>query len=443
MNTPLCDFIENYINKDGIRLHVPGHKGKENPCDITEIDGADVLYHENGILEESQKNASRLFNTAKTLYSAEGSSLCIRAMLSLIRMYAEKTGKRPLVAATRNAHKVFMTASALSDIDVMWIYPEEKASVVSAVISPEELDKYLGSLSLLPVALYITSPDYLGNLSDIKGISEVCKKYGILLAVDNAHGAYLNFLPENLHPIHLGADICCDSAHKTLPVLTGGAYLHISEKAPSVFSRNAKKAMSLFSSTSPSYLILSSLDKVNLYLNDSIKNELKSLIHNLSEFRKRLSEAGFVFVGNEPLKITIEAKSYGYTGNELSDILRSKGIECEFADPDFLVMMFTPFNTEKEISFTRDTLLSIPAKKPIEKSYPEIPLCERVLSIREALLKPSEMVPSKDSYGRILASPSVTCPPAVPIAICGERLTKEAVLCFTYYGIEYIDVIEE
>lgn len=91
-----------------------------------------------------------------------------------------------------------------------------------------------------PAAVYITSPDYLGNLADIGGMSDVCRKYGVLLIVDNAHGAYLHFLPKPEHPLDLGAEMCCDSAHKTLPVLTGGAYLHISQMLRQSLSKMRK-----------------------------------------------------------------------------------------------------------------------------------------------------------------------------------------------------------
>jgi arginine/lysine/ornithine decarboxylase len=117
-----------------------------------------------------------------------------------------------------------------------------------------------------PCAVYVTSPDYLGNQQDLAGLSAVCAARGIPLLVDNAHGAYLHFLPQPAHPLDLGATACCDSAHKTLPVLTGGAYLHIAKNAPERYARDAKRAMALFGSTSPSYLILQSLDRANAYL---------------------------------------------------------------------------------------------------------------------------------------------------------------------------------
>lgn len=447
MNTPVYDFIKDYSENNTVRFHVPGHKGKKGELcetfDITEIEGADVLYHETGILGESQKNAASLFGTAKTLYSTEGSSLCIRGMLTLIKMQAIKNGKKPVIAAGRNAHKVFMSASAVLDIDVMWIYPRNGNTVVSTEISPTYLENFLDNQKELPFAVYVTSPDYLGNIADIKAFSEVCHKKGVLLAVDNAHGAYLNFLSENRHPIFFGADICCDSAHKTLPVLTGGAYLHISKTAPVEFRENAEMAMSLFASTSPSYLIMASLDRVNAYLENKFSEDIQVLIKRLDSLKNKLISTGFNLIGNEPLKITVATKSYGYKGTELAEILRNNGIECEFADPDYIVLMLTANNSDEEISHLERVLLSLEKKEQVSCIPPAIPSLLRKVSVKEALFYPSEEVKTEASVGRILASPSVTCPPAVPIAILGEELNGEAVKCFAYYGIEKINVLKE
>ena len=114
------------------------------------------------------------------------------------------------------------------------------------------------------MAFYLTSPDYLGGMQDIAALSAVCDAHGVPLLVDNAHGAYLRFLPGgSRHPIDLGAAACCDSGHKTLPVLTGGAYLHLGPKAPVQEESTVRSALALFGSTSPSYLILQSLDACN------------------------------------------------------------------------------------------------------------------------------------------------------------------------------------
>ena len=275
MNTPICDFVRDYAARRPDRLHMPGHKGRgaAEQLDITEITGADVLYHPRGIILESEKNAAALFGSRRTVYSAEGSSLSIRAMVFLAMQDARKRGKTPRIAAGRNAHKVFITAAALLDVQVQWLYPAQTGSLLTCQITPETLEEALGQGE--PVtAVYITSPDYLGNVADISGLSRVCRRYGCLLLVDNAHGAYLGFLPEGQHPMDQGADMCCDSAHKTLPVLTGGGYLHISSHAPGELDSMADSAMALFASTSPSYLILQSLDAANGILDGSWKRAL-------------------------------------------------------------------------------------------------------------------------------------------------------------------------
>ncbi len=446
MDTPLFDYIKRYSKSESLRFHMPGHKGKNNfldsAFDITEIDNVGVLYHKNGLLQKSQENASAIFSTAKTLYSAEGSSLSIRAMLTLIKMYAEKNGKRCKVAAGRNAHKVFMTASALLDIEVTWLYPEKKESLLTAVISPYELDKYLSSTDEKPTAVYITSPDYLGNISDIKGLSKVCKKHGVILSVDNAHGAYLNFLESNMHPVYLGADICCDSAHKTLNVLTGGAYLHISENAPEELINNAEKAMSLFASTSPSFLILSCLDKINSYLDGAYRKELGAFIKELQDVKDKLISHGYKLSGDEPLKITVMTKDYGYTGEELNAVLTENNIISEFYDPDYIVFMLTPENGYDQLLYFERIMLGIKRRESILSLPPEIRPLKQVIAVSEAILSPSVTVDINEADGRILASPSVSCPPAIPIAVCGEKLDEGALECFRYYGIDKIEVLE-
>lgn len=446
MNTPIVDFIKNYSGGTMKRFHVPGHKGRGeedfSSLDITEIKGADVLYYEEGILEESQKNASLIFGTGKTLYSTEGSSLSIRAMTALIKMYAEKNGKKPVIAAARNAHKVFITSCALLDIEVDWLFPLSEMPLVSCVISEAELEAYLKNCSELPVAVYVTSPDYLGNISDIKGLSDVCRKYGVLLAVDNAHGAYLRFLPEDIHPISLGADICCDSAHKTLPVLTGGAYLHISEKAPEYILQNAKKAMALFASTSPSYLILASLDKANEILAGDFRKKIADLSEKISKMKAQLEAYGKRFIGNEPLKITLSAKLFGYSGYEVAENLRKNSIECEFCDKDFTVLMVSPYNTESEINHLLAVLMLMVYRGPIEEAFPVLKAPEKKMPIRDAFFAPSKSIDVSDSLGKILSDVSITCPPAVPVIVCGEVIDAAAIECFKYYGIERINIVD-
>ena len=275
IKTPVYDFVTEYLTKDMSRLHMPGHKGQNilgcETRDITEIKGADYLLEPEGIIKKSEAIAAQLFGTACTLYSTEGSTLAMKAMLRLAMMCSDsyRSNRKFRILAARNVHESFVHACALLDFDAEWLYGEEMYSVCQCRITPEGLRTALEGMTDKPDAVFVTSPDYLGIMTDIRGLAEICHSQGILLLVDNAHGAYLHFLPESLHPIDLGADMCCDSAHKTLPVLTGGAYLHISNRMTELYGDlylRAKKAMSLFSSTSPSYLILQSFDLCNAYL---------------------------------------------------------------------------------------------------------------------------------------------------------------------------------
>jgi len=279
MNTPIADFVHLYASDGKARLHMPGHKGRAflgcEAYDITEIAGADALYEADGIIAESEKNASSLFGTARTLYSTEGSSQCIRAMLCLC-LTCRASGASDTILAARNVHKSFVFAAALLGFRIQWLWPGQMTSLCACEVSAAALEQALSSMDTPPAAVYITSPDYLGGMADIRALADVCHRHGTVLAVDNAHGAYLRFLSPSLHPMDLGADICCDSAHKTLPVLTGGAYLHISPSAPGAFAAQAKQAMALFGSTSPSYLTLASLDLCNAYIADSYAQQFES-----------------------------------------------------------------------------------------------------------------------------------------------------------------------
>lgn len=443
VKTPIFDFVKSYAESDFSRLHMPGHKGKSflgcEKYDITEIDGADVLYNASGIIKESEENASSLFGTRATFYSTEGSTLCIKAMLTLV---CKGKKERPLILASRNVHKAFIYAGALLDFDVKWMYSRSSTHLCSCLLTAQEVEGYILDGAGKPDAVYITSPDYLGNLADIRGIAEVCDRYNVPLLVDNAHGAYLGFLEENLHPIHLGAAMCCDSAHKTLPVLTGGAYLHISERG-AVYIPDAEEALSLHASTSPSYLTMQSLDLCNAYLSDGYRERLEATVKKLGSLKALLRELTLKVEAAEPLKLTLSPLSYGYTGNELADYLFSKGISCEFADRNFTVMMFTPENGEDDFEKLYGALSALPKKKGVTlPPLPTLTEAEARLTLREAVFAAGEWVDTSCAEGRICASPTVSCPPAVPVAVSGEVITKEAVEVFKAYGINKIKVVK-
>lgn len=415
---------------------MPGHKGGEvlgcEKYDITEIHGADSLFECDGIIAESEKNLSYIYNTRASFYSTEGSSLCIRAMVFLAMQYAD--GKKKILAG-RNAHKSFLSALSLCDVEADWLYGDD---LYCCKITPEALDKALGSGEYF--AVYITNPDYLGNMVHIKSLADICHKHGLPLLVDNAHGAYLKFTGQ--HPMDNGADMCCDSAHKTLSCLTGSAYLHVSKTAMHPYEKDAKRALSLFASTSPSYLIMASMDLMNAEMMNGYEQKIRHISSLVDELKTEISHLGLDFSGREALKVNIKPKTFGYLGTELCAVLKSEGVYPEFCDKDNLVLMFSAGNREEDFGKITTVLRRLERRTPITAMPPSLPRLEKAMTVRQAAFSKQTEVDVRDAVGKVCASPTVSCPPAIPIAVCGEVINEKAVECFDYYSVNKICIIE-
>lgn len=440
---------------------MPGHKGRGpdeinciTPFDITEITGADFLFSasDSEIIGQSEKNASKLFDSAFSLYSTEGSTLCIKTMLFLVT----KGNRSKKILAARNVHKSFINACALLDIDVDWLYPnKELSSICTMSLSDKDLEEVLNlyQKNELPAAVYVTSPDYIGNMLDIKNLSLVCRKYDIPLIVDNAHGAYLNFLKDNRHPLHLGADMCCDSAHKTLSCLTGGAYLHISKNTKDEFKikSNIKEAMQLFATTSPSYLILQSLDLCNKLLSDGrYTDKLNKTCEKVKEIKNKIKSLGIDIIDNdntEPLKIVLISENTGLSGYRLMAELEKHNIYCEYADTSSVILMVSPENDDNDFEILISALKNIKKSfniKSFNKKQHKLSLHknEKKLSIREAFFCKSETVPLEQALGRVCSSPVSVCPPCIPLVISGEVFDRNTINLLKGYSISHVNVVQ-
>lgn len=441
MKTPIVSFLKSYQEKSPVRMHMPGHKGAGilgfEGMDLTEIHGADELFVAEGIIKESEQNASSLFG-CPTYYSTQGSTLCIQTMCTILCQDAKSKGKKPKILAGRNAHRSFIHAAALLDFDIEWLYGN--SDYLSCKVSVKDLEKEI--IENHPTAVYLTNPDYLGNLLDIKSLASVCKKHNVLLAIDNAHGAYLRFLESSLHPIDLGADLCCDSAHKTLPVLTGGAYLHLSDSLNKEWKSQVKHFMEYFSSTSPSYLIMASLDAANEVLDDTFRKSLFECIRYVDSLKNTLVQHGYTILSGEPMKITISTKDYGYTGNEIANLLMDCDIYPEFYDSDYIVLMPSPYNTKEDFIRLEICLCEIERKKTILTSFPKLECAQKVMNVRQALFAPSMEVDVSKSLGQICSSVIVSCPPAILPVIPGEIISESAIEVMKYYGIESVRVVK-
>lgn len=442
MKTPIVSFLRSYQEKSPVRMHMPGHKGAGilgfEGMDLTEIYGADELFAAEGIIKESEQNASSLFG-CPTYYSTQGSTLCIQTMCTILCQDAKSKGKTPKILAGRNAHRSFIHAAALLDFEIEWLYGN--SDYLSCKIHAEDLEKAI--IESHPTAVYLTNPDYLGNLLDIKSLASVCKKHNVLLAIDNAHGAYLRFLEPSLHPIDLGADLCCDSAHKTLPVLTGGAYLHLSESLNQVWKNDVKHFMEYFSSTSPSYLIMASLDAANEVLDTTFRNSLSECVRSVASLKNTLVQHGYTILSGEPMKITISTKEFGYTGNEIANLLMECDIYPEFYDSDYIVLMPSPYNTKDDLKQLETCLCGIDRKPILMNKPPKLEQSKKAMNVRQALFSSSITLDVSKSLGQVCSSVTVSCPPAILPVIPGEVISESSIEVMKYYGIETVRVVKE
>ena len=442
MKTPIVSFLKSYQEKSPVRMHMPGHKGAGilgfEGMDLTEIYGADELFAAEGIIKESEQNASSLFG-CPTYYSTQGSTLCIQTMCTILCQDAKSKGKKPKILAGRNAHRSFIHAAALLDFEIEWLYGN--SDYLSCKIHAEDLEKAI--IESLPTAVYLTNPDYLGNLLDIQSLASVCKKHNVLLAIDNAHGAYLRFFEPSLHPIDLGADLCCDSAHKTLPVLTGGAYLHLSDSLNQVWKNDVKHFMEYFSSTSPSYLIMASLDAANEVLDTTFRNSLSECVRSIDGLKNTLIQHGYTILSGEPMKITISTKEFGYTGNEIANLLMECDIYPEFYDSDYIVLMPSPYNTKDDLKRLETCLCGIERKPLLINKPPKLEQSKKAMNVRQALFSSSITLDVSKSLGQVCSSVTVSCPPAILPVIPGEVISESSIEVMRYYGIETVRVVKE
>ena len=427
MTTPIHDFLKAYSKENPIRCHMPGRK--RNGFDITEIDGADSLYESMGIIRSSEENASSLFGSGCTLFSCGGSTLAIQTMLAVVKAaYPGKTR----VAASRFCHRSLVSACALLGLEIDWIIPQ---SFLSCSVTAKAAEDKISERTL---CLFVQSIDYYGGECDISDLSLLCKAKKIPLLVDNAHGAYLAFT--SFHPLKQGADMTADSAHKTLPCLTGGAYLHISKTAPKTFGERAKELMALFGSSSPSYLILDSLDLCNRHIAGE-QERAKQVFTSVKKLKNALTAAGYTLRKSDLLRVTIDACKYGYSGLELSALLRKNGVSAEFADSRYVVLLFSTGQSLSDFPSILAAAKKIVKRPETEYREPVFTVPAVVLTPGEALFSPSEEVPLSDAEGRVCASVSCPCPPCVPLVMPGELFTAAAVELMKVYGIEKVRVV--
>lgn len=420
------DRLNDYLSKKPVSFHMPGHKGRELSgdysadfasfsfigYDVTETEETLNIYDTADFNRKLFSETARLFGADMTLYSCGGATLAIQTAL-----FIAASGKT--VICCKDAHISAENAFALSSINP--VYADK--------IDTQLLEKHK------PAAVFICTEDYYGRINTTRTaeIASICKSYGIPLICDNSHGTHLAFHEGGkLHPLSLGADIVIDSAHKTLPVLTGGAFLHLTGQ----YAENWRESMSslkLFATTSPSYLIANSLERAAHFM-DSERKDLETLLNHCDMVKFVIREKGCCFyddlnIATDPYRITVLAKN----AYEIDGVLKEHNIFSEFSNENHIVLIPSVMNNKtdfealiKALNNVKFIPLNEKDKILLSRNYNSadntlIP----ALSPREAVLSQKKNVSLNDSVGLIAASPVYKYPPAVPMLHIGERIRIE------------------
>ena len=449
---PVVSFVTAHADENPVSFHMPGHKGsqlykkyghtefleKMMDCDITELPGADNLFQTEGILAAAQENYAELYGVKRSYLLVNGTSGGVIAAI----MASVPKGRKLIMA--RNCHKAIYNALLLADIQPVYAYPEMiHAYGISGEITAEEIETCLRENPDAD-AVILPSPNYYGICSDIRKIAEIVHKYGKVLIVDQAHGAHLKFfddcgfsdMPKGAESE--GADITVNSIHKTLASYTQSALLNLNSDRVDRYVLEDK--LQMIQSTSPSYLLMSSLD-INCDLLFKHKQELMGEWHEalMYFYREAQNIPGLDIIGNpfgagekirlDITKINLDMSGAGLNAAELEAELIKRHIYAELTTGNILMCMTGIGNTRSDM----EKLLA--ALKEISAAYFGKAGCvkKQVSAVFEAKLtlhpvpKDRERVALLSACGRICASSIIPYPPGIPFICPGEELTQEVI----------------
>ncbi len=433
----LYESLRKYADSDCLPMHMPGHKrrmgemGNPYSVDITEIDGFDDLHHAEGLLLQAQKRAAGLYRSEETHYLINGSTAGILSAVSGCTTF----GGTILMA--RNSHKSAYHAALLRGLHVSYVYPRSVGLLgINGMIFPEDVDKAFEKEPEIQAVL-ITSPTYDGVVSRVEEIAEIVHRHGVPLIVDEAHGAHLPFLEEfPRDSVSAGADVVIHSLHKTLPALTQTALIHLN--GPLICREKIRKYLGIYQSSSPSYVLMAGLDQCVEWVREH-RDCFISFYKELIRLRKKLSGMERLRLlkipGMDPGKILVSVQGTGYSGKELSDLLRSEyRIELEMACSSYVCGITTVADTKKSLERLGDAFLETDQK--IRNTYAnknqedlilsdEVLPAERVCTFLEAEESEKELVTLTDCAGRIGGDFVSLYPPGIPVIAPGERITQE------------------
>lgn len=443
------EYLLNYANNI-YPFHMPGHKlGRISPIkdinvyniDVTEVEGTDNLHQPTGIIKEAQDRAKQLYNTRETFFLVNGSS---SGILSAISACCKQDGE---VLIARNSHKSISHAVLLNRLNPIYLYPEyiDKYNLLGG-INPNNV---LSALENNPdiSCVVITSPTFEGFTSDIRKIAEIVHSYGKLLIVDEAHGAHFpfhNMFPESA--LNCDADVVIQSVHKTLPSLTQTALLHVNSKRVDV--NKIKEYLAVFQTTSPSYILMSSIDECMRWIEADGETAFAELARNIHIFRDRFRElVDFKVLGREVVnqyhikdidlsKLVIVGNNKYIKGKDIDKELRNTfNIQMEMATSGSLVAITTVADNTQGFDNLFKAFQGIDGKNNYinNEKFDIINETIKVISPYSANQSGKEEVKLGDSVGRICGQYITLYPPGIPILTPGEMVTQKVVKLITSY----------
>jgi arginine/lysine/ornithine decarboxylase len=437
--TPLYSQLVKHSSDNPLSFHVPGHKygavfSEEGQAyfkqilklDATEITGLDDLHSPEGVILEAEELLTDLYKTDKSFLLINGSTSGNLAMI------LAAVNEDDVVLVQRNSHKSIMNAIRLAKAKPVFISPEYNGEYgVAAGISIEAVKS---AISHYPnaKALILTHPNYYGLTYDLNSLIALAHKHNIPVLVDEAHGVH--FIAGDYFPasaVELGADIVVQSAHKTLPAMTMGAFLHFQSERVSL--SKLKFYLQALQSSSPSYPLMASLDLARFYLGTYSKEDISYLKEEIDQFKKRLQKLTAISVlqHDDPLKLTIQSRG-GWSGFDLQSKLETTGIYTELADPYnvLLVLPLLKHGMKHRLVEAAEKIAEVVSTMPDGKRYPVAQVNQKSLSTLEVSYKEMELqqieyVLLEHSAGRVIAEQIIPYPPGIPLCLPGEVVTEE------------------
>lgn len=445
MSKSLYDSLIEYSSKDYYPFHMPGHKRRGISCfnpydiDITEIEGFDNLHDMKGLIKDASLRLAALYGTKESFLLVNGVTGGILAALGAVTAPGDK------VLLARNSHRSVYSAAIAAGLKTEYVYPRQLGPLLGG-IDPADVETALEKSPDIKVVV-ITSPTYEGFVSDIKAIADITHKHNALLIVDEAHGAHFKFSDHFPESALTYADIVLHGAHKTLPVFTQSAFLHVT--GDMVDTRRLEDYLALYQTSSPSYILMAGMERCISFLENEGPARFTNYADLLTQARETISRCkGFELMGEEYKgkaaiydidkgKLVILPAPEVCTGSQLSHTLReSYHIECEMADETHLIAM-TSLMDEKE-GFDRLAFALNETGKNAEIKNDNICLHGRAdkeyyprpvtrMTLRDAFTADSEDVKTADALGRISAEFVYRYPPGIPILAPGEEITEAVI----------------